>query len=424
MESRPDPLAPEGASRKSVLMDYAPPEAPGRDRVWLHLALFLLTFGAMLYVAVLPSIVGGVVLSAPLVGRAAAYAAGGWPVMLRDALLYAIPFLLFLTVHEFGHYIAARRHRIRVSLPYYIPLPFMFGTFGAVIRIREPIRRTRQLFDIGASGPLAGFVVAFAVVLLGTVLLPPVGYLLTIGDELHAQLAARYIVAGDFPSDALMAAVSRQASGSVLIFGDTPLFAALTSLGAYRVPGYEIMHYPLLLAGWLGLFFTALNLLPVGQLDGGHVIYALFGERVHRIVARVTTLVLILSGSIGYVREILPAAGSDWSTRGWIGSGAVLALVLFVYLRRFFGGDWRYALAGVPVLALLVAVVVWLAPGLAVHVGYTGWLVWSGLILFLIRMDHPPVLVREPLTPMRIALGWACIVIFVLCFSIQPLVVA
>ena len=100
---------------------------------------------------------------------------------------------------------------------------------------------------------------------------------------------------------------------------------------------------------------------------------------------------------------------------------ALCALVLLVFFRRFFEGDVRYALAGVPVLLGLVAAVVFLAPGLAARVGYTGWLLWSGLILFLIRMDHPPVLVQEPLTPARIALGWACIVIFMLCFSIQPL---
>ena len=95
-------------------------------------------------------------------GRAVLYEEIGWTAYARDGLLYAIPFLFFLTVHEFGHYIAAQKHGINVSLPYYIPIPligipmFHLGTLGAVIRIREPLRRTRQLFDIGAAGPLAG----------------------------------------------------------------------------------------------------------------------------------------------------------------------------------------------------------------------------------------------------------------------------
>ena len=233
----------------------------------------------------------------------------------------------------------------------------------------------------------------------------------------------QYLETGYFPSRGLVAS-----GGGAIIFGDTPLFHALMSLAEYRVPGYEILHYPVLLAGWLGLFFTALNLLPVGQLDGGHVVYALFGPAVHRVVARVTTLILLVSGSVGWVYQMAPgfplsptlahALGPLAPLAGW----APLALLMLVYLRRFFG-DWRYALAGVPVLLALVAAVVFLAPGLAAATGYWGWLIWTGLILFVIRLDHPPVLMQEPLTPMRTALGWACVVIFLLCFSIQPILV-
>ncbi|MEM1056083.1 MAG: site-2 protease family protein [Bacteroidota bacterium] len=421
MDSRPDP-APDAAPPESVLSTYTPPP-PDRDRIWLHIGLFFATFGCMLFVA------GGLVLNgqdvAPsLIGRHGVYETVGWMARLHDALMYAVPFLLFLTVHEFGHYLAARWHGVRVSLPYYIPLPFALGTFGAVIRIRERIRTTTQLFDIGAAGPLAGFVVALGALLVAVFTLPPVEYILgtdPIGSNFHAPIVAQYQIEGEFPRVSLMISMLREVGGQALIFGDTPLFAALASLGDYRVPGYEITHYPLLLAGWLGLFFTALNLLPVGQLDGGHVVYALFGPTVHRIVARIATLLLILSGSVGWMTEMV--LGYAWDPIVEAALLAGLAVLLLIYLRQFFGGDWRYALAGVPVLLALVAAVVFLAPGLAAVTGYWGWLLWSGLILFLIRMDHPPVLVNEPLTPGRIALGWACVVIFLLCFSIQPIVV-
>ncbi|MEL6614445.1 MAG: site-2 protease family protein [Bacteroidota bacterium] len=424
----PDPFARGAVSstaRESVLTDFSPPgRVVDQDRVWVHVGLFLATFACTVFVAGWGGFgteIQGVTLFNSLIAREGYYLVNGWPSRLADALMYAVPFLLFLTVHEFGHYFAAVRSRIRVSLPYYIPLPFALGTFGAVIRIKEPIRRTRQLFDIGASGPLAGFVVALGVLLVAVLTLPPVEYLLSADvvlpgfDQPHVQTVQRFLATGTFPSPGVGGA------GGALVFGDTPLFHAMQSLGAYRVPGYEVMHYPLLLAGWLGLFFTALNLLPVGQLDGGHVIYAMFGPAVHAIVARITTLVLLVSGSVGWADQMVPELargfGDGWLLGGW----GVLALILFVYLRRFFGGSLLHAALGVPILLGLTFAVLFFAPGLADAAGYWGWLIWSGLILFVIRLDHPPVLVQEPLTPMRKALGWACIVIFLACFSLQPI---
>lgn len=367
-------------------------------------------------------VIGGKDVLPSLIARYAHYATSGWMGRVADALLYAVPFLLFLTVHEFGHYFAARWHGVRVSLPYYIPLPFALGTFGAVIRIRERIRTTHQLFDIGSAGPLAGFVVALGVLLVGVLTLPSVEYLLSV-DASHGQIVAQYQATGAFPSVSLMSSMIQQAGGTAFIPGDTPLFSLISSLGDYRVPGYEIAHYPVVFAGWLGLFFTALNLLPVGQLDGGHVVYALLGPAVHRVVARVTTLLLIVSGATGWVYEMVPTFYNTWGLAGRIGALAGMTVLVAIYLMRFFGGEWRYALMSLPILLGLVAVLVLLKPDLAASVGYWGWLLWSGLILFLIRMDHPPVLVQEPLTPGRQVLGWACIVIFLLCFSIQPILI-
>ena len=406
------------AARESVLTEYRPP-APDRDRVGLHVGLFLATFACMVWVAGFGAWeeVNGELVFFSFLGREAYYQAAGWTARLADGLLYAAPFLLFLTVHEFGHYLAARWHGVRVSLPYYIPLPIALGTFGAVIRIREPIRRTRQLFDIGAAGPLAGFVVALGLLGVAVATLPPVEYLLSVdgpGMTVHGLTVEQYRQTGAFPPAEMMPRGTMQ-------YGTTPLFAAAMALADYPVPSYEIMHYPMLMAGWLGLFFTALNLLPVGQLDGGHVVYSLFGPAVHRVVARVATLVLLVSGCVGWIGQLVPDMALFYGARGETGAWAALGLLLLVYLRRFFGGDLRATLVGVPVLLALAFAVVALAPGLALATGYWGWMIWVGLILFVIGVDHPPVLVQEPLTPARTALGWACIVIFLLCFSIQPI---
>ena len=379
----------------SVLTEFRP--QPQRERYGLHIGLFLITFVSTVYA-------GGL-----LVGRGALYEDLGWTAYVMDGMRYAVPFLLFLTVHEFGHYLAARKHGISVSLPYYIPIPligvpiFHFGTLGAVIRIREPLRRTRQLFDVGAAGPLAGFVVAIGVLVLAILTLPGASYLLGVpGHETVASFVERN---GVFP------AVDFQPGDLILMFGDTPLFALVRKV----VPGLpspsELMHYPLLLAAWLSLFFTALNLLPVGQLDGGHVVYALFGAKAHAIIARVVTLILIISGAIGFGFVF----GTVWY--GWV----ILAAILAVLLWPLFDGDWRLLVPSLMGLLGLAAVVVKLLPELADAFGYSAWLLWVGLIVFLIRVDHPPVLVQEPLTASRRALGYLCLVLFILCFSIQPI---
>ena len=412
MEPRPTvPPSPriEPDSAPSVLTDYEPPDAPDEDRLGLHVGLFVATF------------VSAVWCGALLVGRAERWdplveVAGngiGWMLslmtsraFLQDGFLYAVPFLGFLTVHEFGHYLAARWRQTRVSLPYFIPVPFpsTLGTFGAVIRIKEPLRRTRQLFDIGAAGPLAGFVAAVLVLLVAVLTLPGPDYLLSVTG--HEDIVTYLRTFGRFPELA--------AGTGALVFGDTPLFHLLGSLGWTRVPGHEVMHYPVLLAGWLGLFFTALNLLPVGQLDGGHVVYALFGERVHQIVARVTVMVLLLSGGVGLVTDLAPGTGPLVL---WAG----IALVYAAALAWMFRGEWLLVASAVAFLTAATAFLVVVVPGLAASVGWAGWLFWVGLILLVIRVDHPPVLVREPLTPGRKALAYLCIAIFFLCFSLQPI---
>ena len=409
METRP-PDSP------SVLTDYEPP-TPDGDRVWLHVLLFVATFASMVWcggilvarMALWPEVAEGTsdtVAMLSLLGNRA---------FLTDGFLYAVPFLGFLTVHEFGHYLAARWRRTRVSLPYYLPIPIpgTLGTFGAVIRIKEPLRRTQQLFDIGAAGPLAGFVVAVGVLIAAVLTLPGPEYLRGVGG--HEDLITYLNSFGHFPAFDR----SHVAPGTTaLVLGDTPLFHLIGSLGWARVSPDEIIHYPVLVAGWFGLFFTALNLLPVGQLDGGHVVYALFGPAVHRVVARVTTLLLLLSGGIGFVLDLGDPVGMSLPPEAlW----PALALIYAAAVARLFGDEWLLVGSTVAFLTAATAFLVVLLPGLALSVGWAGWLFWVGMILLVIRVDHPPVLIEEPLTPTRKALGILCIAIFLLCFSIQPL---
>jgi len=395
--------------------DGAPVAVPQReatDRPWLHLLLFGLTLLSTIYAG------------AQWVNRVLYYEAQGEPLSLFvmtvpmgwvvDGLRYAIPLLGFLTVHEFGHYFAARHHRVRTSLPYYIPFPFNgIGNFGAVISIRQAIPSTRKLFDIGVAGPLAGFVVALGALLYGFATLPPPEYLLDLPG--HEVLKEHIRQHGTFP-----ATPPEPADGAmVIVVGQTPLFWLLSQWFAHVPPMYEVYHYPVLFAGWLGLFFTALNLLPVGQLDGGHVLYALLGATWHRRLAQFFVFVLLLSGGMGFIQEVRPLL-EDVGVLGGASPWLILATIYYGYLYRIYDGTHRYMMAALAGLMGAVGGAELVGPALTSY-GYSGWLVWTLLIVFLIRVEHPPVVQEQTLTPTRRRLGYAAIVIFVLCFSIRPL---
>ncbi|HEY4594000.1 MAG TPA: site-2 protease family protein, partial [Thermoanaerobaculia bacterium] len=182
--------------------------------------------------------------------------AGVWgnPELLRIGLTFAIPALFILLCHEMGHYIACRIYGIPCTPPFFLPVPVNFGTFGAFIRIKAPLYSKRQLFDVGIAGPLAGFVALVPVLLYGIAHSQPVPLssggkgmeLLVLGHCLAIELATR------------------------LFHG--PL-----------APGMILNLHPTALAAWLGLFATALNLVPLGQLDGGHILYAAIGRAQRRI---------------------------------------------------------------------------------------------------------------------------------------------
>lgn len=383
---------------------YRPPHLVGtKDKWWLHILLFVVTLVATTYAG------------HQLASRFLLYnQEGGIWVAVADGLRYAIPLLLFLTAHEFGHYFAARIHGVSTTLPFYIPSPFIFipfniGTFGAVIRIREQVPSSRKLFDIGIAGPLVGFVVAVAVLVYGLSTLPSLTYLFDL--PFHEEVKAAIREFGTLPS---------VASEATEYIGNTALYWILTQFFDNVPPMYEMYHYPVLFAGWLGLFFTALNLMPVGQLDGGHIMYALVGPVWHGRIARTFVLLLLLSASIGFVKDVGIIAGLEYGWWGRLGTWLLLATILSFFMNRIFKRRLLAATTGLTAIMVLVAIAQWIGPTVTQY-GYLGWMFWAALLVALIKIDHPPVRYTEPLTPTRKFLGVVSMLIFVLCFSIRPI---
>ncbi|MFN2530773.1 MAG: site-2 protease family protein [Pyrinomonadaceae bacterium] len=210
------------------------------------------------------------------------------PAILGGGFAFSISLLSILFSHEMGHYLACRYYGVHATLPYFIPAPplFLAGTFGAFIKIRSPIPSRRALFDIGLAGPLAGFIVAVPVAVLG-------------------------ILAAQSPLP--------PSEGSQVIFNDPLLFRLLAkALGVTLDANTPINPY--YMAGWIGLLVTSLNLMPVGQLDGGHGTFAVFGARAHSILGRVALIIVATLAVLGF-----------W----WHGSpsGFLYAILLAVMLR-------------------------------------------------------------------------------------------
>jgi membrane-associated protease RseP (regulator of RpoE activity) len=167
------------------------------------------------------------------------------PALLLDGLIFSIPLLLILFAHEMGHFLACEYYQVDATYPYFIPFPTPIGTMGAFIRIRAPIYSRRALFDIAIAGPVAGFLTLLPVLLVGVSL-----------SKVHTNLAMQ----------------------SDLVFGSPTIIQLLTSFLFPGVAPDDIYLHPCARAAWVGLLATALNLLPIGQLDGGHLVYAFTGE--------------------------------------------------------------------------------------------------------------------------------------------------
>jgi len=189
------------------------------------------------------------------------------PWVLVNGLPFAGTLLFILVTHEFGHYFFARLHKVPVSLPLFIPgPPHLIGTFGAIIRMRSPIMNRRALFDIGVAGPIAGFIVSVIALSIG----------LFLSEVKHVRFS------------------------SAMQFGDPLLLQFLGWLILGPIPEFHtIVVGPIAFAAWLGLFVTAINLLPMGQMDGGHIAYALFGNG-QRALAFIIIPVLAILGVFGW----------------------------------------------------------------------------------------------------------------------------
>jgi membrane-associated protease RseP (regulator of RpoE activity) len=306
-------------------------QASAKSRARLHLLLLALTAltttltGAGMSAPIVVSPEPGLVeeIFAPIIAVYLNASAGNF-LPIANGLLFTFTLLVILGAHELGHYFACRYYNIQATLPFFIPAPPVitpFGTFGAVIKIREPIRSRRALFDIGIAGPLAGFAFALPAAIIGLTF-------------------------------ARAAATQEPPEGGIL-FNDPLLFIAIQK--ALALPKM-IEWNPIYWAAWGTMLVTALNLFPVGQLDGGHVIYAVFGRRVHRVLS-----VIVCAATV---------------------SLALLAI-------------WQ----GQPPVYVL----------------------WSLVLLFLLRVGHPPIVEDEPLGRARTLVAIAAAIIFLLCFMPFPI---
>ena len=252
-----------------------------RQRLWLHALLFVATLltttvvGAHMQL----SFARGLPLD-PEISMFLYW----WrnPELLLQGLPFSLTLLTILLAHEFGHYLACVYYGLDASLPYFLPAPTFTGTLGAFIRIRSPIFSKRALFDVGIAGPIAGFVF----------LLP----------ALSVGLAFSKIIPG----------IAHQGS---LIFGTPPLLLILERAIFPGIRAADIYLHPVARAAWIGIFATALNLLPVGQLDGGHILYALGGEK-HRLISRL------------FIALLVPLGIFYW--QGWL----LWAGILFFFARK------------------------------------------------------------------------------------------
>ena len=218
----------------------------GRPDWLLNLLLFFLTLLSTLYAGSLQE--------------------GGNPFRHIQNLGRGVPFsftlMAILGVHELGHYFVSRRRNIRVTLPYFIPAPSILGTFGAFIKMKSPVPDKRTLLDIGVAGPLAGFAIALPALIIGL----------------------------------FLSSITPSAQAEGLALGDSLLLKLLSFLIRGSIPdNYDLLLHPVAFAGWIGTLVTALNLLPLGQLDGGHVAYALLGKKQHWL-ARIIFLALVILG--------------------------------------------------------------------------------------------------------------------------------
>lgn len=268
-------------------------------------------------------------------------------------LPYSISILFVLGVHEFGHYFAAKYHNVKATLPYFIPFPISdvflnFGTLGAVIKTKSIVPDRRAMFDIGVAGPIASFIASIGILIYGFTHLPGVDYILKIHPDYFSPVKNPDVLE--------------------LKFGYNLIYFVLEKLFTnpatdFVPPMSEIYHYPFLCVGWFGLFVTAMNLIPVGQLDGGHISYSMFSTKTHQRIADLSFVILVILGIAGFMSE-------------------------------FYQNDIPF--------------------------GWTGWLFWALILRYFVKLYHPEVPEPLELDQRRKLIGYFAIFIFIVSFIPVP----
>lgn len=243
---------------------FPPDSPPPKTKFWLNLILFIATIISTYLVGLTWS---ASFIFADKINELELEKEIGVQLFFNDqvlilAVIYVFVLLGILSAHELGHFLTCRRYRLRASLPYFIPAPTLIGTLGAFIKIKSPITRKKQLFDIGVSGPLTSFFLS----------LPALAYGLSLSR-----------VVSSVPQE-----------GSI-IFGEPLILKIITRLTLGNIPqGNDIILHPIAFAGWVGILVTAFNLFPIGQLDGGHIIYALMGPRSRKLTPMVIIFFVVM----------------------------------------------------------------------------------------------------------------------------------
>ncbi|CAH0995470.1 hypothetical protein EMA8858_01593 [Emticicia aquatica] len=337
----------------------------------------------------------------------------GWAEFF-EGFKYSIPFLGVLTIHEFGHYFIAKKHNTNVTLPYYIPLwigglSSTFGTLGAFIRIKERITSRIKYFDIGISGPLAGFVAALFVLWYGFTHLPPLDYvfeLFPIFKQFGNEYGKFLETSPDYISIKL---------GDSLLFN---FFEEYIAIGELPHP-YLYTNYPIIFAGYLSLFFTALNLFPVGQLDGGHILYGLIGDKAFNIVSPILFGIFVFYAGLGFfnAHEFMTTDTSLFlELIAKFGAFIFFNYLCFSRITENILTNWLITLS-VIAIQLLIS---YFYPSIE---GYSGFLAFGLMIGRFLGVYHPTTNDTQPLTLERKVLGWLALLIFIVCFSPKPFVI-
>jgi membrane-associated protease RseP (regulator of RpoE activity) len=328
-----------GLSIPSSTFDYhqvlpTPEGPPPRPRYWVH--------GLLLLATCFTTLVVGARLEFNFLHNLPPFTAGnellpffpvGWALAQPSRLLLGIPFsaalLIILLSHEMGHYLLCRYYGVRATLPFFIPAPTLIGTLGAVIRIKAPIRSRTALFDIGVAGPIAGFVVAAITLVIAMTLSKPLGRGVGPSDLRLGFPAIFYVVQAGLRN-----------------------IAPSHTITAFPLSG--VYWHPMAIAAWVGMYATALNLLPASQLDGGHIVYAL-APRTHRTISWITVVALVGLGMVHGINNM----NYGW----WFWAALITVMILLTYRQQqapeyplLPASRWALALLAVIMLVLSLPV--------------------------------------------------------------------